>query len=80
MLTEDAFNAVPDLIKNLSPEMLKQIRYIFYIPERNCGKTIAREIFRKKMIYEYGFLTCMTIKKYSYRFITPLYVWRDLQC
>lgn len=67
----------------LSPETLKMIHDIIYIPARGCGKTIAREIFRKKMLnsfYGYDFLTCMPIKKYSYRFITPLYVWRDFQC
>lgn len=49
-----------------------------YIPGRGCGKTIAREILRQKMIqkfFEYDFLTCMPKKKYSYRFITPLFVW-----
>lgn len=71
------------IFSELSPEMLKQIHDIIYIPARGCGKTIGREILRKKMIdsfFEYGFLTCMPIKKYCYRFITPLYVWRDLQC
>lgn len=67
----------------LSPEMLKRIHDIIYIPARGCGKTIAIEIFRKKMInrfFGYDILTRMPIRKYSYRFITPLYVWRDMQC